>query len=599
MAAKRQVIRAADYDRRMAGRPITRLKLRNFKAFENFSITFGDSAFLVGPNNAGKSTVIAALRAASHMLRIAGREKAAHTFVLDDQPVLGWRFVGDQVDLVDENLRHEFREQDTFLDVVFADDAVLRAVWAANQHASPLVGSFALRHKDVHMRQASRVREAFPSIAFVPVLSPVEHQETILGPDYLKQQFATRRSSRHFRNQLWLLREEGRLDDYFGFVQPHLTEISLRELVTPMGVDGRNLDLYFWDAGSRTDKELFWAGDGIQIWLQILLHVFRAEDRDALILDEPDVFLHPDLQQRLVRVLEDLPAQTITATHSAEVLAEADRESLVWVTRHRRSALRATKPEHLHLLSDALGTSFNLRVARALHARSAVFVEGADAKTLNWLAKTIGASQLARESGIAVIELEGFDRWEQVEPFVWFIKELLEDSVSAYVLLDRDYRSDAAVTAVIQKLRAKGIDGHVWAKHELENYLLVPAAIARLSGAPSEEVGAMLDLVAHRLETEVLGGLTQAIAQEVSGSGTAPKTMVQQAKARLDEAWTDPGRRLDLCPGKELLRGLNALLSAGGHRAVSTRALGKGIRKDEIAEELAAILIAVEHGEQL
>ncbi len=109
----------------------------------------------------------------------------------------------------------------------------------------------------------------------------------------------------------------------------------------------------------------------------------------------------------------------------------------------------------------------------------------------------------------------------------------------------------------------------------------------------------MLDRVAHGLETEVLGGLTQAIAQEVSGSGTAPKTMVQQAKARLDEAWADPARRLDLCPGKELLRGLNAQLRAGGHRAVSTRALGKGMRKDEIADELAAVLIAVEHATQL
>jgi hypothetical protein len=32
---------------------------------------------------------------------------------------------------------------------------------------------------------------------------------------------------------------------------------------------------------------------------------------------------------------------------------------------------------------------------------------------------------------------------------------------------------------------------------------------------------------------------------------------------------------------------------------VSTRSLGKGIRKDEIVEELAAVLIAVEHAKQL
>src|SRR5688500_8020666 len=42
---------------------IKRLILTNFKGFEQFTVGFGSETFLVGPNNAGKSTIIAALRA--------------------------------------------------------------------------------------------------------------------------------------------------------------------------------------------------------------------------------------------------------------------------------------------------------------------------------------------------------------------------------------------------------------------------------------------------------------------------------------------------------------------------------------------------------
>jgi len=46
---------------------IAEIQLQNFKAFERFRARFTDDAFIVGPNNAGKSTLIAALRTAAHM----------------------------------------------------------------------------------------------------------------------------------------------------------------------------------------------------------------------------------------------------------------------------------------------------------------------------------------------------------------------------------------------------------------------------------------------------------------------------------------------------------------------------------------------------
>jgi hypothetical protein len=48
---------------------LRRVELANFKAFERFTVHLRGDVFLVGPNNAGKSTLIAALRAVQENLR--------------------------------------------------------------------------------------------------------------------------------------------------------------------------------------------------------------------------------------------------------------------------------------------------------------------------------------------------------------------------------------------------------------------------------------------------------------------------------------------------------------------------------------------------
>ena len=55
---------------------------QNFKAFDRFTLRMNGDAFLVGPNNAGKSTLIAAIRA-DDVLRIAKRLSASESESID------------------------------------------------------------------------------------------------------------------------------------------------------------------------------------------------------------------------------------------------------------------------------------------------------------------------------------------------------------------------------------------------------------------------------------------------------------------------------------------------------------------------------------
>ena len=575
---------------------IRSLHLHHFKGFEKFTITFPEDAILVGPNNAGKSTVIAALRAAASMLRTATRLKPQDTHSVKGVQRFGFNFAGEAVGLIEENLRYELHDADTKLSVKFKGDGSIDALWPAGDTG----GFFYAMDNDINPRSPKHVRSALPSIGLVPVLAPVDHLETLLSESHVRKNFDGRLASRHFRNQLRLLSQEYNgigadgFTDFKRFAQPWLSELELTDLRTQFGEDGATIDLFYLEPGSRNEKEIFWAGDGMQIWLQLLLHLYRQRNMDVVVLDEPDVFLHADLQRRLVRLLDDLPCQTIMATHSAEVVSDAPSGSIVWVSRDRARAVREPKRKLLIDLSLALGTQFNLRLARALKTRTVLFVEGEDLKILSRIAKTLGLTRLQRERGIAVIPLGGFDRWEHVEPFHWLMSEFFEDAASVHVILDRDFRVEDSIERVRRQLRKANITPHIWRRKEIENYLLSPSALARLSGASEEWVKEVLGECAESLEDDVYAQIQAEYTRFYRKSGQDEKSIQKAAKQRADSLWGDTGRRLHVCGGKDLIRLLNGRLDKAKYDPIGIPALAKGLRANEVPDEMKSVLESVE-----
>jgi hypothetical protein len=575
---------------------LRRIDLENFKAFERFTIRFRGDAFLVGPNNAGKSTAIAALRVGASMLRTAKRFRATDSEELDGTIRWGHAFTAGSVGLVHENLRHEFRQSDTRIRLVFDGDSELVAVWKPGDDSG---GFFYVRHKDVTLRQPKEIRRVFPDMGLVPVLSPIDTEEEPLSEKYVRANLDGRLASRHFRNQLYLLERDwidGRsaFEEFCSFAEPWLTEITLGQLRLSGGIDHAGLDLFYREVGSTREKEISWVGDGMQIWIQLLLHIYRLRREDVIVLDEPDVFLHADLQRRLVDLLESLDAQTITATHSAEIVAEAGSESIIWVSRNRKRAVVAPDDRLLFELSDSLGTGFNLPLARTLRARCVLFVEGKDVKILRRVARTLGAGHIDREEDLAVIALEGVERSEHLAAFAWLVDNVLGNAVRTFVVLDRDYRDGPTITAIEKELRAAGIEPHVWRRHELENYLIHPSAIARVSGAPIEWVKQQLAEAVEGFEEDVYSGIAAAMDRRLRKKGIDAKEIAKRAKKEADGVWKDPAKRQNACPGKELLSRVNERLQTAGHRAVRPRLLAERLLADEIPAEMRQLLVDVD-----
>lgn len=575
---------------------IERIDLWNFKAFEKFTLTLGSNAFLVGPNNAGKSTLISATRAAAGMLEHAMRRQPRGYRIHGERGTRSHSFREDQYGLVTENLRHQFRPRESALSVRTNTDLIVTGVWPDEDDEQP-EPFFYLRHSDGRpISQPRKVKELSGQVGIIPGLYPVNHTETVREETYLRSSFQTRRSSQHTRNQLLLIERQEQWENFSEFVISWLPEIEKITVTTrpteKLGV--QELDVLVHERGDRTPKELFWIGDGMQIFIQILTHLWRLNSADVVILDEPDLYLHADLQRRLVRLLDTTSAQTITATHSSEMLAEASSESVVWVDKSRRRAIRRPKPASLEDLSTQIGSSFNLRLATALRARTVVFVEGDDMSIIRELAKTVGADHLAGERNCAVIEIKGFSNWVQVEPFKWFVSDFLDGSVDVFVLLDRDYRADADVDNVRSTLETVDVHAHVWRRKELESYLLEPAAIARVSSASPDDIEAQLASVTNSMTEDVLAQFAEKRHfLSPAGSKDMART-VSRTNTELRPLSENTDWRLQRYPAKKILNALNQVLQQAGHTTVSAKKLAQELRTSEIPDEMRDWLIQVD-----
>jgi predicted ATPase len=577
------------------GPRITRLLLHHYKGFRRFSIAFKGSSYLVGPNNAGKSTIAEALRACAQMLRYAAQRKPTGYWRDKGGQIPGYPIDADQFGLVSENLRHEFRPEEVRVELTFSNGSRLTAIWPEpdEEENGDQEGFFYLRLKDGRSPLGpAEVRRTFPRIGVVPLLGPLEQQERVLSDEHIRRNLDTELASRHFRNQLyWFGRGDDEFDlEYRQVVERWLPEIQLEQL--ELRGTG-SLDLYYTEKESRVPKEICWSGDGLQVWLQLLMHLRRTEDCSVVVLDEPDAFLHPDLQRRLVRLLEALDSQTIMASHAPEVLLEANSDDVLWISRDQKAALRAPDESTLVELEGALGSQFNIRAARALKYPSVLFVEGQDMKILRSLAASTGATRVAQERELTIVPIGGFDNWTQVEAFGWLVKRMLGGGIRAYVILDRDYKSNVVCTKLLTRLSKQGIRGHIWARKELESYLLAPSLIARVSGASLEQVENILASISDDLRPEVEARVQVEWHREHASRDENFVTLAESFKRDFATRW-DKGESVLMCPAKSVLSKLSEQLRAQGFRGVSARALAKQARVEELDSELRSVLREVE-----
>ena len=202
----------------------------------------------------------------------------------------------------------------------------------------------------------------------------------------------------------------------------------------------------------RIPREIFWAGFGFQVWCQMLTYIVRGRSASMLVIDEPDIYLHSDLQRQLLSLLKNLGPDILLATHSTEILTEADPGDLVVIDKTVLRAKRIKNPHELQRVFQALGSNLNPILTQLAKSKRAVFVEGKDFQILSRFARRLGMARVADRSDFAVIPAGGFNP-QKIRDFTAGVESTLGTKIRAAVVFDRDYRSPEEVRSIIEALQ--------------------------------------------------------------------------------------------------------------------------------------------------
>lgn len=302
---------------------LTKLHVQNFKKLVSVELDLADVNILVGANGCGKSSIIQAVHLACCLMRQAYRVERDKTSTVgideldylptDDYKTLGhdanW---GNKVGTPSSQISLSFEKDDG---VTVEAKCTLRS---ARNAGISITGSVPLE-----VNPLLRVKKKFFS-AYVPGISGVPNKEDRRSKKVIMKACSFGDSNVILRNALLLLKES----DSQNIV---LIERWIGQIIGPISIyvaHNNDDDLYITCLVTidGTSRPIELAGTGYLQLIQIFCYVLLF-DPGLLLIDEPDIHLHPHVQERLVEVLASVAAERGTkillTTHSPFIVRGA------------------------------------------------------------------------------------------------------------------------------------------------------------------------------------------------------------------------------------------------------------------------------------
>jgi predicted ATP-dependent endonuclease of OLD family len=574
---------------------IEELQLINFKCYSEHRVPFKSTTVIVGENNAGKSTIIEALRIVSI---IASRYKNLQYNKPPDwiDIPLGHKGITPSLKEYDfhfESVTHRYSKR----------LAQIKAFFTTGESIEVYIGGegkvFAImrdKNKNVirDRRQASTTD--FPTVLILPQISPLLLEEKKLNKEYINKNRFSRLASRHFRNQISIYRENHK--KFRALVETSWEGCQILSIDKYGNLNEEYLSLLVRDTDFTA--EVGWMGHGLQMWLQIMWFLSFTEKDNVVILDEPDTYMHADLQRKIIRLLlEEQYKQLIVATHSIEIISEIEPENILVVDKTKKASRFTNTIPAVQKLIDSIGAVHNIQLMRLWKCKKCIFVEGKDLTILKPLYSTLFPKAEIPIDIIPHTPIGGWSGWKYAIGSSMFLKNNADETIYVYCILDSDYYTKKQIEDRLKEAEKKGVKLHIWERKEIENYLIVPKAISRIINretnlgirADESKIIEQIEMICNNLRFETFNNISNEIRKENPRESEKANKIADEI---VEEHWKSIDGKLTLVSGKEVLERLSDWSNAEYHVSIGKIKIAKELREEEILPEMKKVLQAIE-----
>jgi hypothetical protein len=574
---------------------LRQLRLQNFRCFRDHTILFESNTVVVGKNNAGKSSVIEALRLVAAVVNRKGAAFVPSPRWLDlPRFRLGIAPGISELGLNLSAVFHRYGEPPAVITATFAGGAAIsvyvgreETIYATVQERDDWITTF---------KKFDALK--LPWIHVLPQIGPLLTEEYRLTDERIRGYLNSRLSSRHFRNQI--VRLETEFGNFKRLAEETWPGLSIEPIQQQPTKHGSLQSLNVRDGDFVA--EVGWMGHGLQMWLQTVWFLSRTPTNSTVVLDEPDVYMHPDLQRKLFRLTRSRFRQCLIATHSVEIMAESDPGNILIIDKKEKRSRYANNEPGVQLLIDQIGGIHNVHLARLWSARKFLLVEGKDLSLLRQFHLILHPEAELPLDALPALAIGGWHGWAYAVGSSMTLKNAVGDRITSYCILDSDFHSDGEISARYEDADRRGVNLHIWARKEIENYLLQPRAIRRVlaSRIKDREVPSEVELrdkiyeICDKERQTVEDGIASSLAQENRKLDIT--TVNKTARKRVEEIWQVESNRSMVVPGKDILAKLSQWTQQEFGTSFGAPAIARQMTALDIPDEMLVVVRAIEEG---
>jgi predicted ATP-dependent endonuclease of OLD family len=564
------------------------LQFSNFRGFRDHTIDLTPFCLLIGENNAGKTTIIEALRLVATALRRArtANFQMAPRWLENYLSGPVFRFSVETIGIEHRSIHYNYNAD---------EPAIIRARFANNSIVAIAVGSEETEFfcqlllpggKKINGRAHVNDRR-FPPVNVMPPVGSLLDRETRRDAAYMRKHIDGYLAYRHIRNQMSSMPDQ--YDEFRDRLEATWEHLQLGEIEYGLGEKRDEFGITVRDGPFVSEMGL--VGSGLQAWIQTIWFLSRISPRSTIVLDEPDIYLHADLQRKLIKLLASGDyVQTIIATHSLEMISAVAANEIISVTKRDARSRALTSTAEAQALADRLGTSHNLQLSKLAKTGRVLFVEGKDHAFLDQFAFKLGNALYDRFSHVPHFAVGGMSNWRRAAMAAEAFHETSGGRVASLLLLDRDYKPEEHLDHIRTEAAKQHLAVHFWNRKEIENYVICSRTLADfLSNRTEADIDQQMigDLI-----DEVVGEVGKEIVELIADSYQAAdrkldvKTVMSRARRYVAEREAQGSKLADLVPGKKVLSVLSARCKDRLGVSFSPITLCRQMKAQDVPEEI-------------